>query len=105
MVLATPIATLFGYLVGSLFNHMKGSEMIGGLVLGYFADGIYQFIFLFVFGGIIPIARTRLMVPTGVGVKNTLDLMDTVKYSLDNVPMLTILEVGFYRFATVMVSP
>ena len=103
VVLATPIATLFGYLVGSLFNHMKGSEMIGGLVLGYFADGIYQFIFLFVLGGIIPIARKDLMVPTGIGVKNTLDLVDTVKYSLDNVPMLTILEVGFYGFAAVMV--
>ena len=96
--LATPISVLFGYLVGKLFNHMKGSEMIGGLVLGYFAEGIYQFIFLFVFGGIIPMVNTKLMIPTGVGVKNTIDLKDTVKYALDNVPMLTILEVGFYLF-------
>ena len=96
--LATPFSVLFGYLVGKLFNHMKGSEMIGGLVLGYFAEGIYQFIFLFVFGGIIPMVNTKLMIPTGVGVKNTIDLKDTVKYALDNVPMLTILEVGFYLF-------
>ena len=94
--LATPFSVLFGYLVGKLFNHMKGSEMIGGLVLGYFAEGIYQFIFLFVFGGIIPMVNTKLMIPTGVGVKNTIDLKDTVKYALDNVPTLTILEVGFY---------
>lgn len=96
--LATPFSVLFGYLVGKLFNHMKGSEMIGGLVLGYFAEGIYQFIFLFLFGGIIPMVNTKLMIPTGVGVKNTIDLKDTVKYALDNVPMLTILEVGFYLF-------
>ena len=42
--------------------------------------------------------NTKLMIPTGVGVKNTIDLKDTVKYALDNVPMLTILEVGFYLF-------
>ena len=37
VLLATPIATLFGFFVGKLFNKMKGTEMIGGLVLGYFA--------------------------------------------------------------------
>ena len=45
-LLATPIAVLFGFLVGVLFNKMKGTEMIGGLVLGYFADGLYQLLFL-----------------------------------------------------------
>lgn len=94
--LATPIAMLFGYLVGKLFNHMKGSEMIGGLVLGYFAEGLYQLIFLFIFGGVITINNPTLMIATGVGVKNTIDLKDTIKYSLDTVPMLTILEIGFY---------
>lgn len=95
-LLATPMAVFFGFLVGKLFNKMKGSEMIGGLVLGYFADGLYQLLFLFIFGGVITINNSTLMVPTGVGVKNTIDLKDTVKYSLDTVPMLTILEVGFY---------
>ena len=28
--MATPIAVLFGFLAGKLFNKMKGSEMIGG---------------------------------------------------------------------------
>lgn len=94
--LATPFAILFGFLVGKLFNLMKGNEMIGGLVLGYFADGIYQLIFLFIFGGVIALNNPTLMIATGVGVKNTIDLKDTVKYALDKVPMLTIIEVGFY---------
>ena len=91
-VLATPFAVFFGFLVGKLFNYMKGNEMIGGLVLGYFADGIYQLVFLFIFGGVIKMNNPTLMIPTGIGVKNTIDLKDTVKYALDTVPMLTIVE-------------
>ena len=94
--LATPFAVFFGFLVGKLFNYMKGNEMIGGLVLGYFADGIYQLVFLFIFGGVIKMNNPTLMIPTGIGVKNTIDLKDTVKYALDTVPMLTIVEIGFY---------
>lgn len=96
VLLATPLAVLFGFLVGKLFNKMKGTEMIGGLVLGYFAEGFYQFLFLFVLGGVIKINNPTLMIATGVGVKNTIDLKNTVKYALDHVPMITIVEIGFY---------
>ena len=95
-LLATPIAVLFGFLVGVLFNKMKGTEMIGGLVLGYFADGLYQLLFLFILGGVIPIYSTVLMVPTGVGVKATIDLTDTIKYALDTVPLMSVVEIAFY---------
>lgn len=97
-LLAAPIAAFFGMLVGKLFNKMKGTEMIGGLVLGYFAEGFYQLLFLFIFGGVIAINNPKLMIATGVGVKNTIDLKDTVKYALDTVPMLKIIEIGFYVF-------
>lgn len=104
-LLATPIAVFFGFLVGKLFNKMKGSEMIGGLVLGYFADGLYQLLFLFIFGGVVAINSTKLMVPTGIGVKNTIDLKDTVKYALDTVPMLSVVEIAFYlTVATLVIS-
>ena len=96
VALATPIALVFGFLVGKLFNLVKGNEMIAGLILGYFADGIYQLIFLFVFGGVIAMNNPTLRIATGVGVKNTIDLKDTVKYALDTIPMLTVLEIGFY---------
>lgn len=98
VLLATPIATFFGLLVGMLFNKMKGAEMIGGLVLGYFAEGLYQLLFLFIFGGVIAINNPKLMIATGIGVKNTIDLKDTVKYALDTVPMLRIIEISFYLF-------
>lgn len=96
ILLATPIAIFLGFLVGKLFNKMKGTEMIGGLILGYFAEGFYQFIFIFVLGGIIPIANTVLMDASGVGVTNTIDLTSTIKYALDDVPLLTVIEIAFY---------
>lgn len=92
-VICTPIAILFGFLVGLLYNKTKGAEMITGMVLAYFADGIYQFLFLFVIGGVIPINDTSLMIAGGVGVKNTIDLTGILKYSLDNVSMLLLLRI------------
>lgn len=92
-VICTPIAILFGLLVGLLYNKTKGAEMITGMVLAYFADGIYQFLFLFVLGGVIPINNTSLMIAGGVGVKNTIDLTGILKYSLDNVSMLLLLRI------------
>lgn len=96
VVMATPIALVFGLLVGKLFNKMKGSEMIAGMVLGYFADGLYQLFFLYIIGGIIPVKNDALIITGGIGVKNTIDLVDNIKYSLDTVSMLSLLEIFFY---------
>ena len=95
VLMATPIAVFFGWLVGRLFNKMKGAEMIAGLVLGYFADGLYQLFFLYIIGGIIPADNPRLIISGGIGVKNTIDLADNLKYALDTVSMLTILKLTF----------
>jgi len=94
-VIATPLAIIFGYLVGRLFNSMKGTEMIGGLVAGYFSDGLYQLLFLFILGGVIKINNSTLMISTGIGVKNAINLTGSLKYGLDNVPMIAILDVVF----------
>ena len=88
LLLSTPIGILFGYLVGVLYNKTKGSEMITGMVLAFLADGLYQFLFLFILGGVIPINNDTLMISGGVGVKNTIDLTGNLKYSLDNISML-----------------
>lgn len=93
IVICTPIAILFGLLVGLLYNKTKGAEMITGMVLAYFADGIYNFLFLFILGGIIPIKDTTLMIAGGVGVKNTIDLTGNLKYSLDKLSILSLLQI------------
>jgi len=84
-VIATPIAALFGFLTGKLFNKTRGQEMIASLIVGFFANGIYQFLFLFVVGVIIPVPDTHPMIKTdGVGIRMSVD-MGTLKYSLETV--------------------
>jgi len=96
VAISTPLAIIFGYLVGKLFNSMKGTEMIGGLVAGYFSDGLYQLLFLFILGGVIKIDNPKLMISTGVGVKNAINLSGNLQYSLDNVSMISILDGAFW---------
>jgi len=85
MAMTVPLAAFFGYLIGKLLNNMKGQEMIGGLILGYFANGLYQLLFLFIFGNLIPLNAPGLVIKGSTGVANTIDLSTErgFKYALD----------------------
>ena len=85
MAITMPIAAFFGFLIGKLMNRMKGQEMIGGLILGYFANGLYQLLFLFIFGNLIPLKAPGLVIKGSTGVANTIDLSIErgFKYALD----------------------
>lgn len=85
MAITMPIAAFFGFLIGKLMNRMKGQEMIGGLILGYFANGLYQLLFLFIFGNLIPLKAPGLVIKGSTGVANTIDLSTErgFKYALD----------------------
>ncbi|NLC31846.1 MAG: ABC transporter permease, partial [Clostridiales bacterium] len=84
-LITVPLASLFGFLIGSLLNKMKGQETIGSLILGYFANGAYQLLFLFVFGMIIPLSA-KVTIVGATGVRNTLDLtINGLQGALDNV--------------------
>jgi len=73
-LIATPIAALFGFLTGKLFNKTRGQEMIASLIVGFFAVGV-----------IIPVPDTHPMIKTdGVGIRMSVD-MGTLKYSLETV--------------------
>lgn len=73
-LLTVPFGALFGFLIGKILNKMKGQEMIGGLILGYFANGLYQLLFLFIFDNIIPINNPDLTIKGSQGIANTMDL-------------------------------
>ena len=85
MAITMPIAAFFGFLIGKLMNRMKGQEMIGGLILGYFANGLYQLLFLFIFGNLIPLKAPGLVIKGSTGVAITIDLSTDrgFKYALD----------------------
>jgi len=92
-LIAVPIAALLGWLAGSILNRARGREMVTGYVLGFFMDGFYQFIVLYLMGHIslisaggwralIPIHSPSIVLSRGYGIRNTLNL-DVMRQSLD----------------------
>ena len=104
MAMTVPLAAFFGYLIGKLLNKMKGQEMIGGLILGYFANGLYQLLFLFIFGNLIPLNAPGLVIKGSTGVANTIDLSTErgFKYALDGLWRVDF-GTGLYILCGVMV--
>jgi simple sugar transport system permease protein len=82
------MAILFGWLTGKLFNKTKGAEMIAGLVLGFFAAGLYRLFTLYIMGGVIPFDDPNLL-DRGFGLRNAFDLTGNLKYSIDDISFLT----------------
>jgi simple sugar transport system permease protein len=82
-LLAVPIAILFGIATGWLFNRARGREMVTGLIAGFFANGLYQLLFLFAIGTLIPFADPRMVLPQGFGLRNTVDLTG-IQYAMDD---------------------
>lgn len=77
MLVSLPFSLLTGYLTGRLLNLAKGREMICGMILGFFANGIYQFIFLLMAGPVLPLHNPGLLLSGGVGLRNSIDLVGT----------------------------
>ena len=93
-----PLGSFFGFLIGKLLNKMKGQETIGSLILGYFANGAYQLLFLFIFGSIIPL-NSNVTIVGASGVQNTLNLTGSVGLytavdGIAHIPFLTALYVS-----------
>jgi simple sugar transport system permease protein len=82
-----PIAVFLGWICGEVLNRAKGREMVTGFILGFFMDGIYQFVVLYLMGGVIPMRSAAITLSRGYGIRNTLNL-DSVRQSLDNLFML-----------------
>lgn len=89
ILLSTPLSILFGWLVGKLYNNTKGSEMIAGLILGFFAAGVYRLFVLYIIGGVIPFDDPNLL-PRGFGLRNAYDLTGNLKYALDSISFLNV---------------
>lgn len=96
IALSTPIAILIGWLVGMLYNKTRGQEMIASLIVGYFGNGIYQFIVLFLVGAVIPVTKGHQMIlPDGIGIRMSVE-MGNIKYALEN-----IWQIPFHKFVAV----
>ena len=89
VLISTPLAIFFGWLVGKLYNNTKGAEMIAGLILGFFAAGLYRLCVLYILGGVIPFDDPNLL-PRGFGLRNAYDLTGSLKYALDDISFLNV---------------
>lgn len=109
VIVSTPFALLFGYLTGVILNKTKGREMITSMILGFFANGIYQLVFLLFMGTIIPVNNPEIILKGGVGLKNAIDLK-FIQYAVDRmidinvmgirIPIVTFIIVGLLCWFT-----
>ena len=104
-LITVPLGALFGFLIGKILNKMKGQEMIGGMILGYFANGLYQLLFLFIFDNIIPIKNPTLTIKGSQGIANTMDLSTggNIASSLDNLWRLPFPQAALIACAAIAV--
>lgn len=82
MLISMPVAILLGCLSGHILNKAKGKEMITSMILGFFMNGIYQFVVLYGMGSIIKIINPKLVLSRGSGIRNAIDLQG-VRRGLD----------------------
>ena len=96
-IVGTPIAVAFGLLAGTILNRCKGREMVTSLILGFFMEGVYQLIVLYIFGSVIPLRSPNIELSRGYGIRNILNL-ETVRGSLDD--LIAVNTPAFELFGT-----
>ena len=82
-IVSVPLSLFFGNLTGRLFNHTKGQEMITGMILGFFAKGVYDLVFMFLCGPVIPVKNQTLLLPNGIGLTTPINLDGETKGAMN----------------------
>lgn len=81
--ISVPLAAGLGILTGKLFNKTKGQEMITGMILGYFAKGVYELIFMYLCGPVIPLDNPKIMLESGIGVNGIITMDASLNGAVD----------------------
>lgn len=82
-IIAMPIAAFLGYICGVVLNRAKGREMVTSYILGFFINGIYQFVVLYMMGWLLPIRNPMLILSRGYGIRNAINLTG-MRHALDD---------------------
>ena len=88
-MISTPISLALGWLTGEILNRAKGREMVTSFMLGFFMNGVYQFIVLYGFGMVIPVENHAMLLSRGFGIRNAINLQG-VRQVLDKFLMVDI---------------
>ena len=105
-LISIPFSVLFGWLTGLILNRAKGREMVTSFIMGFFANGLYQLVFLVLIGTLIPLKNPVLVLSSGIGLRNSIDLIainkaldyavfGPVKLGPYNIPLFTLLVTAF----------
>ena len=91
-IISTPISIFLGWWCGTILNKAKGREMVTSYIIGFFINGVYQLIVLFLMGSVFPI-KSEILLPRGYGIRNMVNLTG-VRKALDNLIPLKIAQVS-----------
>src|SRR5690606_15977930 len=83
LLVSIPFSIFFGWLTGIVLNKAKGREMVTSFIMGFFANGLYQLVFLVLIGTLIPMKDEILVLSSGIGLRNSIDLIG-ISGALDN---------------------
>lgn len=87
-IISTPISIFLGWWCGTILNKAKGREMVTSYIIGFFVNGVYQLVVLFMMGPVIPI-KSEILLPRGHGIRNMVNLQG-VRKAIDNLIPLRI---------------
>jgi simple sugar transport system permease protein len=90
MALSIAIAAIVGNIVGHILNRAKGKEMITSIVLGFLGGSLYQLVFMVMYGRVIVPQNKELLLSSGVGIRNMVDIYD-FKLIMDKASALPII--------------
>jgi simple sugar transport system permease protein len=93
-LIAMPIALFLGFICGSVLNRAKGREMVTSYILGFFINGIYQFVVLYTMGSIIPMGSPQLVLSRGFGIRNAISLTGVRRVFDNALPLPVTLDIG-----------
>ena len=88
-LIGLPLSVLLGWIAGNILNKARGREMVTSYIIGFFFNGISQFVVLYLFGSLIPLHNKAIALSRGYGVRNTLNL-DPVRQALDKLLMIRV---------------
>lgn len=83
VIVTVIVSAICGKLLAALFNRTKGHEMIAGLLVGFFANGIYDLLLMVGCGDILKINVNGLTLQKGLPIKATVGLSAGLTSVLD----------------------
>ena len=101
-IISTPISMFLGWWCGTILNKAKGREMVTSYIIGFFVNGVYQLIVLFLMGNLIPI-KSAILLPRGYGIRNMVNLQG-IRKSLDNALVLRLGSVSVPVLTLVVIA-